>query len=57
MLSIVQGKPLELPFMAVLSFVKIPVELLIITIFQKYSSHVNEIVKYQSLQPGDFDNE
>jgi hypothetical protein len=56
-LSIVQGKPLELPFMAVLSFVMIPVELLIITIFQKYSSHVNEIVKYQSLQPGDFDNE
>jgi thiol-disulfide isomerase/thioredoxin len=53
----VQGGPIELPFMAALSFVMIPVELLIIVIFQKYSSNVNEILDYPSLQPGDFDNE
>ena len=56
-LSIVQGKPLELPFMAVLSFVMIPVELLLIVVFQKYSSHVDEILHYPSLLQGDFNNE
>jgi thiol-disulfide isomerase/thioredoxin len=53
----VQGRPLELPLMAVLSLVMIPVELLIIFIFQKYSSHVDEILDYPSLVQGDFDKE
>jgi len=50
----VQGELLELPFMAVLSFVMIPVELLIVVIFQKYSSNVDEILDYPSLLQGDF---
>jgi thiol-disulfide isomerase/thioredoxin len=56
-LATVRGGPLELSFMAGLSFVMIPVELLIIVVFQKYSSKLNEIQDYPSLQPGDFDNE
>jgi cytochrome c biogenesis factor len=56
-LRIVQGKPLEMPFMAVLAFVMIPVELLIIVIFQKYSSHMDEILDYPSLLQLDFYNE
>jgi thiol-disulfide isomerase/thioredoxin len=56
-LRLVQGKPLELPFMVVLSLVMIPVELLIIVIFQKYSSHLDEISDYPSLQQVDFNNE
>lgn len=55
--QIVQGRPLDLPFMAVLTFVMIPVELLIIILFQKYSSNVNEILDYPSLLQGDFANE
>jgi len=53
----VQGRPLELPFMAVLSLVTIPVELLIIVIFQKYSSNIDRILDYPSLLQVDFDNE
>jgi thiol-disulfide isomerase/thioredoxin len=53
----VQGRPLDLPFIAILSFAMIPVELLIIVIFQKYSSHVDEILDYPSLRQEDFDNE
>ena len=56
-LRIVQGQPLELPFMAGLSFLMIPVELLIIVIFQKYSSHVDEILDYPPLLQEDFNNE
>jgi thiol-disulfide isomerase/thioredoxin len=56
-LSIVQGKPLELLFMAVLAFVMIPVELLIIVIFQKYSSNIDEILDYPSLLQLDFADE
>ena len=43
--------------MAVLSFAMIPVELLIVVVFQKYSSHVDEILDYPSVLQGDFDNE
>jgi thiol-disulfide isomerase/thioredoxin len=57
MLNIVQGKALELPFMSVLSFVMIPVELLIIVVFQKYSSHVDEILDCPSLLQSDFSDE
>jgi thiol-disulfide isomerase/thioredoxin len=53
-LSIIQGDPLDLPFMVVLSFVMIPVELLIIVLFQKYSSHTDEILGYSSLNEVDF---
>jgi thiol-disulfide isomerase/thioredoxin len=56
-LRIIQGQALELPFMAVLSVLMIPVELLIVVIFQKYSSHVAEILDYPSLLQGDFYNE
>ena len=55
-LRIIQSQGLELPFMAVLSFVMIPVELLIVVIFQKYSSHVDEIMNYDSLLQADFNN-
>ena len=56
-LRIVRGGPIDLPFIAVLSFAMIPVELLIVVIFQKYSSHVDEILGYPSLRQEDFDNE
>jgi thiol-disulfide isomerase/thioredoxin len=56
-MRLVQGEPLELPFVAVFSFLMIPVELLIILIFQKYSSHVNEILTYPSLKQADFNND
>jgi thiol-disulfide isomerase/thioredoxin len=56
-LRIIQSEPLELPFMVVFSFVMIPVELLIIVVFQKYSSHVNEILDYPSLTQLDFNND
>ena len=56
-LGMVQGRPLDLPFVAILSFAMIPVELIIMIIFQKYSSHVNEILDYPSLRQEDFDNE
>ena len=55
-LRIFQGEPLELPFMVVLSFIMIPVELLVIVIFQKYSSHTGEILDYPSLLQVDFNN-
>jgi thiol-disulfide isomerase/thioredoxin len=54
---LVQGEPLELPFMVVFSFVMIPVELLIVAVFQKYSSHVDEILNYPSLLKEDFNND
>ena len=55
-LRIIQGQALELPFMAVLSFLMIPVELLIVVVFQKCSSHVDEILDYPSLLQADFNN-
>lgn len=56
-LRIIQSEPLELPFMVVFSFVMIPVELLIIVVFQKYSSNVNEILDYPTLTQLDFNND
>ncbi len=56
-LRIIQGEPLELPFMVVFSFVMIPVEFLIIVVFQKYSSHVDELLDYPSLLELDFNND
>ena len=56
-LRLVQGMPLELPLMALLSLVIIPLEFLIIIIFQKYSSHINEILNFPSLLAEDFVNE
>jgi thiol-disulfide isomerase/thioredoxin len=53
---LVQGEPLELPFMVVFSFVMIPVELLIVAVFQKYSSHVDEILDCPSFLQADFNN-
>jgi thiol-disulfide isomerase/thioredoxin len=52
-----QGGSLDLPFNAVLSFAMIQFELLIIAIFQKYSSKVDELLNYPSLLQGDFVNE
>lgn len=56
-LRLVQGMPLELPLMALLSLAIIPLEFLIIIIFQKYSSHIDKILNYPALLPADFDNE
>ena len=55
--SIVQGRAGELPLMAVLSLIMIPIELLVIFIFQKYSSHIDQILDLPSLLQEDFDNE
>ena len=53
-LRLVQGMPLELPIMAILSFAIIPLEFLIIIIFQKYSSHIDKILIFPSLLAEDF---
>lgn len=54
---LVQNRPLDLPFIVVFTFAMIPVELLIIILFQKYSSNVDEILGCPSLLQGDFTNE
>ena len=56
-LRLVQGMPLELPLMAVLSLAIIPLEFLIIIIFLKYSSHIDKILNYPALLVEDFFNE
>ena len=56
-LRLVQGMPIELPLMAILSLAIIPLEFLIIIIFQKYSSHIDKILNYPSLLAEDLDNE
>jgi hypothetical protein len=56
-LRLVQGMPLELPLMALLSLAIIPLEFLIIIIFQKYSSHIDKILNYPALLTEVFDNE
>jgi thiol-disulfide isomerase/thioredoxin len=55
--SIVQNRADELPLMAVLSLIMIPIELLVISIFQKYSAHIDEIRDLPSLLQEDFENE
>ncbi len=56
-LRTVQGRLLEPLTIAAFSFVMIPVELLVLAIFQKYSSHMEETMKYPSLMPEDFNYE
>jgi thiol-disulfide isomerase/thioredoxin len=53
-LRIIQGEPLDLLFMAISSFIMIPLELLIVVIFQKYSSHLDELLNYPSLLQENF---
>jgi thiol-disulfide isomerase/thioredoxin len=55
--SIVQNRAGELPLMAVLSLIMIPIELLVVFIFQKYSAHIDEIRDLPSLLQEDFENE
>jgi hypothetical protein len=56
-LRLVQGMPLELLLMTLLSLAIISLEFLIIIIFQKYSSHIDKILNYPALLPADFINE
>jgi hypothetical protein len=56
-LRLVQSMPLELPLMALLSLAIIPLEFLIVIIFQKCSSHIDKILNYPALLVEDFDNE
>jgi thioredoxin 1 len=56
-LRLVQSKTLELPLMALLSLAIIPLEFLIIIIFQKYSSHIDKILIFPSLLAENFDKE
>ena len=51
------GETVDLPFMAFLSLAMIPVEFLIIIVFQKYSSNLNEIMALPSLIQANFDND
>jgi thiol-disulfide isomerase/thioredoxin len=53
-LSVVQSRPLELSQIAVFSLVMIPVELVIIFIFHKYSSSISGMSEFPSLLPTDF---
>ncbi len=55
--SVVQNRVGELPLMVVLSFIMIPIELLVILIFQKYSAHTEEIRDLPTLLQEDFENE
>ena len=52
-----QDLPLELPFTTFLALIMIPVELTIVIVLQKYSSHMDEILNYPVLQKEDFINE
>ena len=56
-LRLVQGMPLALPLITLLSLAIIPLEFLIIIIFQKYSSHLDKILNFPSLLAEDFINE
>ena len=55
--SIVQNRAGELPLIAVLSLIMIPIELSVVFIFQKYSAHIDEIHDLPSLVQEDFENE
>lgn len=54
LLRFVQGNPPDLLFVALVSLTMIPVEFLIIMVFQKYSFRVDEIMDYPSLLISDF---
>ncbi len=54
LLRIIQGRPLELSLMAALSVALIPLELLIVFIFQYYSSNIKTVLKYPNLLSTDF---
>jgi len=54
LLGLIEGRPLDLVFTAVASFVMIPIELIAIAAFQRYSSNVADISSYSALMPKDF---
>jgi thiol-disulfide isomerase/thioredoxin len=51
---LVEGRTLDLVFAAVFSFVMIPIELIIVVAFQKYSSNTADISMYPTLLENDF---
>ncbi len=51
---LIEGRTLDLVFAAGFSFVMIPVELLVIAAFQRYSSNIEDLSPYSVLQPYDF---
>jgi len=51
---LIEGRTLDLAFAAVISFVTIPIELLVIVAFQKYSSNTADISMIPTLLPKDF---
>ncbi len=54
LVRLVEGRTPDLVFAAVFSCVMIPVELLVIVAFQKYSSNTADISMYPTLEPKDF---
>lgn len=54
LVRLIQVRTVDLVFAAVFSFVMIPVELVIIVAFQKYSSNTRDISSYPALLPNDF---
>jgi thiol-disulfide isomerase/thioredoxin len=54
LIRLIQGRIPDLVFAALLAIIMIPVELLIVAAFQKYSSNIENISSYPALQPTDF---
>ncbi len=54
LVRLIQGRTPDFVFAAAFSFVMIPVELVIIAAFQKYSSNTKDISSYPALLPNDF---
>jgi thiol-disulfide isomerase/thioredoxin len=56
-MRLIQTRTLDLVFTAVFSAAMIPVELLIIVVFQKYSANTKALSAYPALLPADFDGD
>ena len=56
LVRLIERRAIDLVFTIVFSFVLIPIELLIIAAFQKYSSNTEDISSYSALLPEDFKN-
>ncbi len=55
LVRLIEGRTLDLLFAAAFSFVMIPVELVVIAAFQRYSSNTTDISSYPALGPNDFE--
>lgn len=54
LVRLIQGRTLDLVFITIFSFAMIPLELIVIAAFQKYSFNTKSITSYSTLQITDF---